>query len=111
MCQAASYDDRLIPPSGFSNSLEKVQSPSTCVQYLGLCIDSIKMKVGLPPKKLFKLVELEDTFLEKSVSTKKNLQELWGHLAHASQVIQGGRTFVASRYQLAKIYGREGNGC
>ena len=95
----------LLRRLGFHIAWKKVISPSTCVRYLGLNIDSIKMEVSLPQDKLKRLVELVDSFSDKATATKKELQELCGHLAHASRVVRGGRTFSRRVINLLKFMG------
>ena len=53
----------LLRRLGFRIAWKKLISPSTCVQYLGLIINSVKMEVSLPQNKLNKLVDLVDTFV------------------------------------------------
>ena len=75
---------------GFSISWKKVSPPSTKTTFLGICIDSDKMKLSLPPEKITKLTELIDMLLSEGKATKKQLERLGGLLAHFSSVIRGG---------------------
>ena len=45
--------------------------------------------------------------MEKSTASKKDLQELCGHLAHASRVVQGGHTFSRRIINLLKYMGEK----
>ena len=83
----------LLTNLGFEIAWKKVTQPLTCVTYLGIGIDSVKMEVRLPKKKLTRLVELVSSFKGKNECCFRDLQVLCGHLAHAAKVVRGGRTF------------------
>ena len=85
-------------------------APSQVVRYLGLDLDSVKMEVRLPQDKVYKARTLVQRFRGLLVFTKKELMELCGCLAHASQVVKGGRTFSRRLINLLKFIpkGRKG---
>ena len=78
---------------GFVIAWKKVVIPSQLVTYLGISIDSVNMTLSLPTHKVMKLKSLVYDFRGKSKTSVKELQVLSGHLAHASTVVRGGRTF------------------
>ena len=84
---------KLLRQLGFFIAWKKVISPSTSVVYLGLELDSVALEVSLPEGKLTKLRGLLVDFSKKDRCTRKELEVLAGHLAHASMVVRGGRTF------------------
>ena len=83
----------LLLQLGFDIAWKKVTIPSTSVVYLGIELDSVVMEVRLPDRKVVRLKQLVSEFKEKSSCTLHELQVLCGHLAHASRVVRGGRTF------------------
>ena len=85
---------------GFYISWGKVTPPSQVRRYLGLDIDSIKMKIRLPEDKLEKLINLLKQYVGKSTISKKELESLGGLLAHCSHVVDGGRTHSRRFYDL-----------
>ena len=93
---------------GFHIAWKKIISPTQVVRYLGLEFDSIKMELRLPGDKLAKTKELVVTFRGKKCCKKKELQVLAGHLAHASQVVRGGRTFSRRIINLLKYIPEDG---
>ena len=78
---------------GFHIAWKKVISASQVVRYLGIEFDSIAMELRLPSDKVQKTLDLVCEFKEKACCRKQELQVLAGYLAHASQVVRGGRTF------------------
>ena len=83
----------LLHTLGFQVAWKKVVPPAQKVIYLGILLDSISMTLSLPQVKLDKLSLLLQDFKSKSMCKVKDLQILAGHLAHASTVVRGGRTF------------------
>ena len=81
---------------------EKIVGPTTCIVYLGITIDSIRMEICLPEDKLQDLcVELK-TWQECRKCTKKELQSLIGKLSFACKVIPSGRLFLRRLIDLCK---------
>ena len=83
----------LLGDLGFIVSWKKCTTPSTCVRYLGIIIDSEEMCLSLPDDKLSKLHSELQFFAKRDRATKKQIQRLCGIIAHCSKVIRGGRTF------------------
>ena len=79
-----------------------IVSPSHSAVYLGKELDSLGLEFRLPGKKLDRLKSLDAEFQGKSKATKKDLQVLTGHLAQASTVVRGGRTFLRELINLVK---------
>ena len=72
---------------------EKLEKPSTRIEFLGLIIDSDLMKVELPEDKLCRYRILLDEWLKKEYCTLQELQSLVGKLVFASYAIQHGNIF------------------
>lgn len=73
----------------------KTEGPTTCLQYLGITLDSVNMEARLPLDKLDRITALLETFLTKRKCTKRELLSLLGHLNFASRVIVQGRSFIS----------------
>ena len=95
----------LLHEFGFIISWKKVVPPSQCVTYLGIELESVNMPLRLPDKKVIKLKDLVTEFSQKSSCTLRELQVLAGHLAHASTVVRGGRTFSRRVINLLRYSG------
>ena len=89
---------------GFPIALDKLEGPSTCLTFLGFEVELVAMAVCLPSLKLMELKQEVDrviTLLPNDRScTKKDFESLVGRLAHASQVVQPGKTFMRSLFEL-----------
>ena len=73
---------------------DKCEGPSTCLVYLGIELDSVKMSPRLPSDKLRELVSLIRTWTSKKWCTRKELESLVGKLNHACSVVAPGHTFL-----------------
>ena len=93
---------------GFYVSFGKVSNPSQCALYLGLEIDSVKMELRLPEKKLQKLIALLDTYSDRKRISKHDIECLGGLLSHCAHVVKGGKVFCRRVYNLYKTIVRSG---
>ncbi|VDI05554.1 Hypothetical predicted protein [Mytilus galloprovincialis] len=73
----------------------KTVGPTTCLEYLGIILDSQKMETRLPDNKVQRICNFIRKILHKSSCTKRELLQLLGHLNFASRVILPGRSFVS----------------
>ncbi|XP_060076370.1 uncharacterized protein LOC132555998 [Ylistrum balloti] len=76
-------------------SVHKTIGSSTTIEYLGITLDSEEMQARLPPDKVTRILHFLRAMLLKSSCTKRELQQLLGHLNFAMRVILAGRTFVS----------------
>ncbi|KAG5721777.1 hypothetical protein E4T56_gene8156 [Termitomyces sp. T112] len=72
----------------------KIVGPDTCIEFLGLELDSIAMKVCLLPAKLKYLQDLTSLWAMHSSCTLRELDKLTGYLQFVSQVIPLSRAFI-----------------
>ncbi|CAG2223265.1 unnamed protein product [Mytilus edulis] len=72
----------------------KIDGPAQKLIFLGVLIDTGEMTLSLPDRKLADFHGLLQTFQNKRRATKRQLESLIGSLNWASQVIQGGRSFM-----------------
>ena len=95
---------RLLRSLGFWISWKKVIPPTQLITYLGIEIDSVDMEFRLPVSKLERIRSLVSKCAYRDRVSKHDLQVLAGHLAHASIVVRGGRTFSRSLINLIKTF-------
>ena len=73
---------------------------ASTLMFLGLQLDSLKLEIRLPDRKLAELRELIGQFQGKRSMTRKDLESLVGKLAFASHVVKPGKTFMRRMFQL-----------
>ena len=78
----------------------KTEGPGTCVSFLGILIDTVRMELRLPADKLHRLQALVTLWVNKRSCVKKELESFLGHLSHAAKVIRPGRTFLRQLFIL-----------
>ena len=86
---------------GLEYSIPKTIGPTTCLEYLGITLDTLAMECRLPEDKLQRLSCLVEEFLGKSRCTQHELMSLLGHLAFAARVVPPGRTFMFRLFRAA----------
>ncbi len=78
---------------------EKTDS-RTCITFLGITLDTIKMEARLPQDKLAKCLHLVNMYRGLNKITIKQLESLTGLLNFACKVIRLGRPFLRRLYSL-----------
>ena len=73
---------------------EKTEGPSSCITYLGFVIDTIKLEISLPIKKVEKVKHFLDHWKDRKSGTKRKLLSLVGLLQHCSQAIPLSKIFL-----------------
>ena len=85
---------RVVRALGFAINYDKVQTPVTCLEFLGVQLDTAAYVLRLSQDKMSRLLdEATSAFGQKSMD-KRSLQSLAGKLSWASQVIPGGRPYI-----------------
>ena len=79
---------------GVPLAAEKVEGPSTCLEFLAITLDTIRMETRLPEEKLSRLKTTVISWLDKRKATKRQILSLVGLLQHAAKVVRAGRIFV-----------------
>ena len=82
-------------------SENKIEGPCTCLEYLGIILDSDSMQCRLPRDKVERIMKFIKELLSKRSCTKRELLQLLGHMNFASRVILAGRAFVSYLLALA----------
>jgi len=80
----------------------KTEGPTTCLEYLGIILDSHHMEARLPLEKVKRILAACEHFAGKKTCTKRELLSLLGHMNFAGKVIRPGRSFVSHLISLSK---------
>ena len=73
---------------------EKVEGPTTCLEFLGIILDTAKMELRLSDERIHNLEALLVHWDQRKRCRKRELLSLIGKLAHASTVVRVGRIFL-----------------
>ena len=79
----------------------KCVGPTTCLEYLGIILDTAKMEARLPDDKRQRICDILGDFINKRTCTKRQLLSLLGHLNFACRVIHPGRSFISYLIKLS----------
>ena len=108
----ASFDalSTLFTDLGLVESISKAHPPSTCMPYLGVLFDTVKMEMRVPPEKLEEIrIELS-SWSRKTTATKRTLQQLLGKLFWVSRCVRFSRPFMGRLLaQLRSMHGLADN--
>ena len=88
---------------------KKNRGPTTCLEYLGIEIDTVALEMRLPPHKLERLWTTLQEWQGQKCCTKRDLQSLTGLLQHAATVVRPGRTFMRRMCDLLKLANKPGH--
>ena len=89
----------LLVDLGLKESLDKYHPPSTCMPYLGIEFDTLKLEMRVTPEKLAEVREDLGMWVRKSTATKKTLQQLLGKLFWISRCVRFSRPFMGRLLQ------------
>ena len=92
----------LLVDLGLEESLDKYHPPSTCMPYLGIEFDSVKLEMRVTPEKIAEVLEDLSLWGKKSTATKKTLQQLLGKLFWISRCVRFSRPFMARLLHLLR---------
>ena len=79
---------------GIPLASHKQVGPTTCLQFLGIEIDTVANQLRLPEEKMQRLVSLLQGWGDRRSCSRRELESLVGHLNHACKVVRSGRTFL-----------------
>ena len=79
---------------------DKLVGPTSCLTFLGFEIDTMSCEVRLPEAKLAALHHSLLSWIARKSCTRKELESITGRLAHASHVVQPGKTFMSRLFAL-----------
>ena len=73
---------------------EKTQGPCTCLEFIGIILDSVRMEARLPYHKVERILTSLDNFKSKKSCTLREMQAFIGTLNFACRVVPPGRPFL-----------------
>ena len=73
---------------------EKVEGPTTQLDFLGLTLDSVRREIRLPPGKLQELLPELNQWSSRTKTTKRKLLSLIGKLSFAAWAVPAGCLFL-----------------
>ena len=73
---------------------EKLEGPTTCLEYLGILMDSTALEARLPPDKLEDIHQALHRWSARTRCKKQELLSLIGTLSFAAKVVPAGRSFL-----------------
>ena len=81
---------------------EKTQGPCTCLEFMGIILDSVRMEARLPYDKVERILTSLDNFKSKKSCTLRELQALISTLNFACSVVPTGRPFLQRMIELTR---------
>ena len=92
----ASFDAlrSLLPRLGFEISKKKLVSPTTCMNCLGILIDTKEFTLAIPSEKLQEIMTMCKSWIHKNSCTKRQLQSLLGSLLYVTKCVRSSRFFL-----------------
>ena len=92
----ASFDalSSLLECLGFEISQNKLVKASTCVNCLGIVVNTKDFNLSVPPQKLQEIVQMCQTWRHRSHCTKRQLQSLLGNLLFVRKCVRSSRFFL-----------------
>ena len=79
---------------GVPLAAEKLAGPTTCLEFLGIEVDTVRQELRLPEVKLTHLRDLTKQWSRKRACCRQDLESLVGVLNHAVTVMRPGRSFL-----------------
>jgi hypothetical protein len=92
---------------GFTPKRTKLEGPTTCIKFLGVIINTIRLSISLPEEKLQKLRIKMDSVLQTKEISLKDLQSLVGSLIWAGRVEPLVRPFIRPFIDQIKVYNHQ----
>ena len=86
---------------GFSNQPSKVVKPTTCKEFLGIIIDSLKMELRISEKRMAEVLKELKMFKRKHTCHKQELLSLIGKVTFVSKAVRPGRIFTRRLIELS----------
>ena len=87
---------------------KKVEGPSTCVEFLGITLDTELFEARLSDEKRLLLIEKLVFFRQRKKMSKRDLLSLIGSLSFATKVITPGRSFlsklISKAYSVSELH-------
>ena len=86
----------------FALNMKKLDGPTTCIEFLGIIIDSIRLEIRITENRLQEIHNLLLLWSDKTICTLRELLSLIGKLSFVSQVVKHSRTFIRGLINASK---------
>ena len=87
---------------------KKVEGPTTCIEFLGITLDTVNMEARVSKEKIVSLNKMLISFQERKKCSQRELLSLVGSLSFVSRVVVPGRSFlsrlIAKAYSVKKLH-------
>ena len=87
---------------GFTINPSKLVQPTTCIEFLGIVLDSERLELRISEERLRNILSELAVWRHRKKATKREILSLLGKLIFISRVVQSSRTFVRRIIQLSK---------
>ena len=105
---AFSYLVDLLSKLGLWESVPKRVPPDVVLVFLGIKADSVQLLLKLTDTRLLEIKNETGKWLEKSLTSKKDLQRLIGKLSFAAGTVRSGRLFFSRILSFMKVCPKHG---
>lgn len=86
---------KLLEHCGLEESVDKACPPSTVMCFLGVEFNTHELTLSVTAERVLEILQLVQSWLEKSDATVRDLQSLLGKLHFVSSCVRPGRLFVS----------------
>ena len=84
----------LLPRLGFEISQKKLVTPTTCINCLGILVNTKEFTLAIPPEKLQEILTMCKSWSHRNACSKRQLQSLLGSLLYVSKCVRSSRFFL-----------------
>ena len=92
----------LLSKLGFKISKKKLVAPTTCMNCLGILINTKDFTLAVPSEKLQEIMNMCKSWTHKNSCTKRQLQSLLGSLLYVSKCVRSSRFFLNRLLELLR---------
>jgi len=94
----------LLIACGLEESVAKACAPSTCMLFLGILLDTVRLTLSVTSERLTEILDLLKVWQNKTSATKKEVQSLVGKLNFVAKCVRPGRLFISRMLEFLRGY-------
>ena len=87
---------------GFNVQYKKLAGPSKKLEFLGICIDTVRKELSISEARLNDILQELEKWLSKSHATKRQILSIIGKLQFCAKVVRSGVMFIRRLIQCSK---------
>lgn len=84
----------IVSSLGLPVAQEKIITPARSIKFLGIVIDLDDKELRMPPDKIIKFLDLIDNVMNRKFISKRELQQVLGHINHLGKCVPPARVFM-----------------